>query len=367
MIGRHWTELDTPRLVVDADRLEVNIAHFHDGISRGVGLRSHIKTHKSVDIALMQVSQGAVGIAAAKTSEAVPFVDAGITDVVIAYPIFGDLKWRRAAELARRCDRFVVHAENPQAVDGLSNAAVDAEAEIGIRVEIDSGFHRTGVDATGAIELASLISDRAGVYFDGVTTHRSIFFPGSEGRDLDELGEEEGRFIVDVADEIRAAGITVDHVVAGSTPTASSVSSIDGMTEVCAGTYVFYDAGMVARGAADLDSLALSIPATVVVAHEGREIYTIDAGAKTLTKDQYPGSGEVRYGVGLDRPDDVVVGVTDEHGIVATRDSLPNLGEVIRFFPIHVCPTVNLADELLLSREGVVESILPVSARGRNT
>lgn len=365
MTGQPIESLDTPRLLVDADRLERNIRTFHDSIPAAVHIRPHVKTHKSVDIARLQMEAGAIGVAAAKVSEAAVFVDAGIRDVTIAYPIFGLHKWQRVAALAAACDRLVVHVENAAAVAGLSAAATAAGTEIGVRIEIDSGFHRSGVDSKGAVDLATVISAAPGLYLDGITSHRSMFFPDAGGRDPYELGVEEGELMVRIAEDLRAVGVVVQNVVAGSTPTGPGVATVEGVTEICAGTYVFYDAGMAALGVVDSDRVSLSVAATVVVAHEKAATYTVDAGAKTFTKDRYPGQNAGTFGVGLDRPD-TLVAVTDEHGIVATDGPMPGLGEVLRFYPMHVCPTVNLADELVVVRDGIVEECWPVSARGAN-
>lgn len=362
-VGMTWTSVDTPYLAIDLQRLDENIQHFHSSIKAPVQLRSHIKTHKSPQVAKRQLAAGACGIAAAKISEAAVFVDAGCDDVVIAYPIFGASKWRAAAELASRCERFVVHVENAPAIVGLSEAAGDADTKIGVRIEIDSGFHRTGVDLGGAKELAKLVESLPNLYFDGITTHRSAFFPGAVGRDPYQLGVEEGQFMVEIADELRRAGHDVANVAAGSTPTAAGVASVEGITEVCAGTYVLNDAGMAAIGVVDPSSIAISVVATVVVAHKDHATYTVDAGAKTFTKDRYPGQETAGFGVRTDR-NDRVVSVTDEHGIVASSGDQPDLGEVLGFYPMHACPTVNAANELFAVREGQVVDVWPVAARG---
>lgn len=355
--------LDTPRLLVDATRMEHNISRFHEAVrGNGVDLRSHVKTHKTPEIAQRQVAAGAVGIAAAKVSEAEVFVDAGIGDVVVAYPVFGEEKWRRLAELAKRC-RLTVHAENVPAIEGLSRAAREADAEIHVRIELDTGFHRSGVDVDGAMALARKVAD-SGLKFDGITSHRSIFFPGHAGRPAEELATEEGAIMVAAADRIRAEGIAVRTVAAGSTPTSVPLSAVDGVTEVCAGTYVFYDAGMADLGVAAPDDIAISIPCTVVSRQSARR-YTVDGGAKTFTKDTYPGKGGDIFGRAVGRPD-VIVALTDEHGIVETSAQPPAVGDIVAFHPMHVCPVVNLADELIVTRMGKVEAVWTVAARGRN-
>ena len=315
-------------------------------------------------IAQLQVEEGAVGIAAAKVTEAEVFADHGIEDIVVAYPVFGEPKWQKMAKLAQRC-RLTAHAENPKAVEGLSRAATEQGVHMGVRVELDTGLHRTGVSTDEAVDLASLIEKSSGIFFDGLTSHRSIFFAGATGRDREELAYEEGEIMVRAAETLRSRGIEVPNVVAGSTPTAEVLAGVDGITEVCAGTYAFYDAGMADLGVASYDDIALSI-STSVVSHMGSDRYTVDGGAKTFTKDTYPGSGPPIHGRAVGR-DAVVVAVTDEHGVVETRSgSLPPHGDLVYFYPMHVCPVVNLADELIVTRQGEIEDVWTVRARGTN-
>lgn len=362
--GQHWTEVDTPRLLVDLDQVQSNIRTFHDRVAAGGALlRSHIKTHKTPRIARLQLDMGATGIATAKTSEAEVFVDHGFRDVVIAYPVFGRQKWERMAALADRC-RLTAHVENPEAVRGLSAAATKAGTTVQIRVEIDTGFHRTGVNAEAATELARLVRKLPGLEFDGITSHRSIFFPDADDAPPDTLGHDEGRLMVAIADGIRDAGLEVRSVVAGSTPTGPPLADVEGVTEVCAGTYVFYDAGMADLGINAHHDIALSVSATVV-ASPLTDRYTIDGGAKTFSKDTYPGTEPGVLGRSADRRGDTIVGLTDEHGIVAS-DQPADLGAVHRFFPMHVCPMVNLADELVMIRDEHVVDVWPVRARGKN-
>jgi D-serine deaminase-like pyridoxal phosphate-dependent protein len=363
-IGRAWSELDTPRLLIDEERLAQNIERFQREIANhGVALRSHIKTHKIPEIARLQVEAGAVGIAAAKVSEAEVFVDAGIRDVVIAYPVFGDHKWRRMARLARHA-RVTCHVENAAAISGLAVAARAEAVTLHVRIELDLGLHRSGVSPEEAVELANVVLSHESLHFDGVTAHRSIVFDGAAGRDISELSAEEGRLIVAGAEVLRRAGIEVPNVVAGSTPTAAGVAGVPGITEVVAGTYVFYDRGMAERGVCSQDDIALSIAATVVsCSRPGR--YTVDAGSKTFTKDTYPGGTATRYGAHEDGGD-MVVGLSEEHGIVATDAQLPPIGAVRRFHPMHVCPVLNLADDVAVLRDGAIVDVWRVAARGMN-
>lgn len=355
--------LDTPAVLIDLDRVDLNLAAMQTAVSAaGADLRVHVKTHKTPLLADRQLAAGAVGITAAKVSEAAVFVAAGIEDVVVGYPVYGQQKWDRAARLAHNA-RLTVHVENESAVDGWSAAARTAGVNLGVRVEINTGFDRCGVRPADAVRLAQKVTDAPHLTLDGLTTHRSAFFAASGGRPLDDLGTEEGQLMVDVAESVRARGIEVKTVAGGSTPTAVSFARVDGTTEACAGTYIFYDAGMYETGACAWDQIAVSMYCTVVSV-DGRRV-TVDGGSKTFCKDGYsPRPTAFGRAVGGTA---YLAAVTEEHGMVylGQDDPVPAVGDKLSFHPMHACPAINLTDTLLGVRGGVVEEVFTVAARGR--
>lgn len=371
-LGRPAAELPTPCLVVDIPRLDANIRRWQEAVGgRGKRFRPHIKTHKSPEIARRQLDAGAAGIAVAKVAEAEVFAVRGFDDIVVAYPVFGDEKWERLARLAGRV-ALGVNADSAEALRGLSAAAERAGSRILVHVDVDSGFHRGGVDAAdiGAVEdLARLALDLPGLDFEGVTTHRGMFFDGAEAMSLDEAGRDEGRLIAGVADALRGRGIEVRQVSAGGTMSGLGVAAAAGVTEVRAGTYVFNDLMQLDFGSATVEQLALSIHCTVASARTPGSV-TIDAGSKTFSGDRgvVGGSGDsppgIARGVGLDV---VLERITEEHGVVRVNDENVRLGQRLAFTPTHVCTTVNLSDELFGVRDGIVEEVWPVRARGKRT
>ena len=178
-LGTPVADLDTPALLVDLARMEANIARWQHAVSQhGIRFRPHIKTHKVPEIAALQLTAGATGIAVAKVSEAEIFAAHGCTDIVIAYPVVGESKWRRIAALARQA-AITVNIDSEHAASGLSRAAAAADVTIGAQIEIDTGFHRCGFapdDLAGVLSLSSTVGTLPGLRFDGVTTHRGVFF-----------------------------------------------------------------------------------------------------------------------------------------------------------------------------------------------
>ena len=367
--GMTLAEVPTPALIVDLDRMEANIAAWQAVADRnGVALRPHIKTHKTPEIAAQQLAAGACGIASAKPTEAEVFAAAGCDDVVIAYPTVGEDKWARLARIAADA-RLTVNVDSEHQARGLSAAAVAAGVEMRVQIEIDSGLHRVGLDPGDYAAIrtfARAIDALPAIELDGVTTHRGKFGERLGRMTNAEAGHEEGSILVGLAEHLRADGHSAPNVTAGGSVTGTGVAEVDGVTEVRAGTYVFYDAMQVAAGSARPGDVALTILATVISTRRAGWT-TVDAGSKTFSGDRGvvdgaaapPGISEC---VDLDA---TVMRVTEEHGMVQLGDGASvEVGQKLRFMPYHVCTAVNLADQLVGVRGGVVETVWQIRARG---
>lgn len=360
-------DLDTPVTLIDLDRLEKNIREWQAHADKcGVRFRCHIKTHKIPEIARMQISAGARGIVCAKVSEAEPFAAAGIEDICIAYPVVGEMKWKRVAALAGRVRSLTVNCDSAEAARGLSKAATEAGVTVHVQIDIDSGLHRGGIpadDATAVERLASEINSLPGLHFAGITTYRSGSFPGAPGPK--DAGHAEGQLLVDVADRLRAKGIEVGEVTAGSTPTGKWVAEVPGVTEIRAGNYVFNDLMQLDHNIASEDQLSLSVLCTVASTNGAGRV-TIDGGTKTFSGDAGGiGSGRAAP-ASIARAADrriFVERLNEEHGMARTEEPV-KLGEKIRFYPYHACTCANLNDEIIGYRGDRVEVVWPVRARG---
>jgi D-serine deaminase-like pyridoxal phosphate-dependent protein len=364
--GMGIDELDTPVLLVDLDRMERNIVRWQElADGAGMRLRVHVKTHKVPAIARMQLAAGACGIICAKVSEAEVFVDGGCTDVVVAYPVFGGRKWERLAALARRA-RVGVNVDSSEAVAGVAAAAAAAGTTVEAYVDVDTGMHRGGLDSASLAEISSLcrtIAGTPGVELAGVTTHRQLAYDAPADTSADAAGRDEGATLVGVADAMRADGHEIRVVAAGGSVSGRGVTQAAGVTELRAGTYVFGDLMQVDNGVAGSDDLALTALCTVVsVTRPGGA--TVDGGVKTFSGDHVAADGTYARAAGRGV---VLERLSEEHGMARVGDDEVRLGERIRFHPVHVCTAVNLADELVGVRGGVVEVVWRVAARGRRT
>ncbi len=361
-------DLSTPVLLVDIDQLTANIRNWQTLIGRyDVALRPHVKTHKVPEIAQLQLAAGAPGITVAKLAEAEVFVGHGVRDIFVAYPIIGPDKWARAAQLAQQI-KLIVGVDSAVGAHGLNAAAVAASSTINVRVEIDTGLNRAGIPADQALDLCRLVQSLPGLMLDGLFTFRGAGFATANGRSAEALGLEEGQIMVDLADELRSHGITINSISVGSTPTARYAARIKGITEVRPGTYVFSDYITAEKGYVPYEEIALSILCTVV-SKPAPDKFTIDGGSKTFCGDvPYMRVGVKGYAkaVGMEA---YLVSMSEEHGVVQLEDPTitVNIGDRIAFHPIHVCTTVNLSDELIGIRNGQVEKTWPILARGKRT
>ena len=362
------SDIPTPALVVDKTILTANIARWQQHADAcGVGLRPHIKTHKSIEIATMQRAAGACGITAAKLSEAEIFVDAGFNDVFVAYPIVGRAKAAHAAQLALRC-RLIVGVESAITIADLSAAAGAAGATIYVRIEVESGLQRCGAPPQHVASLARLVAAAPGLVLDGIFTYRGAWFAGAGGRSPAELGRAEGELMVALAQDLRAAGIPINSVSVGSTPTGWAAAGVSGVTEIRPGTYVFGDMMQrKAESASDAD-LALQIHCTVI-SRPSATTATIDGGSKTFAGDiNYERAGLPGYAV-VSGANGALVRMSEEHGVIAFAEptDIP-VGARLALCPIHVCTTVNLSDIAYLCDSSTNEcSPFQIVARGKRT
>ncbi len=373
-VGDRVDDLDTPLILADLDRMERNIADWQSWMDdHGVKFRVHIKTHKVPEIALLQVAAGARGICCAKISEAEPFAAVGIDDIAIAYPVLGEQKWARIAELAATGVRMTANTDSETGVRQASDAGAAAGVALHLQIDVDSGMHRGGIamDDVDRIEaLARTIGTLPGVDFDGLTTHRSYFFEGKGTRQ--EEGHTEGQLLVDIAEELRGRGLEVREVNAGGSFTGKYVAEVPGITESRAGTYVFYDVMHVNEGSCTEDQLALTALCRIA-SKWGEGGITIDGGSKTFSGDR----GVVGAGNAQEAPPAMTFSsdhrvtierFTEEHGMGRVEGGgTVELGDRFRFYPFHACTCCNLTNEIIGVRGDRVETIWKVAARGLRT
>ncbi|MEJ1158323.1 alanine racemase [Prosthecomicrobium sp. N25] len=346
----------TPALVVDMDVVERNIGRVQALCdAKRVANRPHVKTHKCVELARLQVRSGARGITCQKLGEAEVMADGGLSDILISYNILGEEKTERLGALLARTD-VTVAADNPVTVAGLVRAGEIAGRPLPVVVECDTGRERAGVVSPGeAVALARDIAARPALEFAGL-----MLYPPE-----DRLAETQ-RFLDETVEGLAAHGLAPRIVSTGGTPNLLTLGTLRGVTEHRAGTSIFNDRMMMAVGWAGLEDCALTV-LTTVVSRAAPERGILDAGSKVFTSDT--GWGLDGYGQLIEYPAARLARFSEEHGMLdlARSNERPVVGEIVQVIPNHVCVTVNVVGEMVLVRGGEIVGSVAAEARGRLT
>lgn len=370
------SDLRTPAILVDDARVERNLQAMQSAASaRGVRLRPHAKTHKSVVMARRQIAAGAAGICCAKLGEAEVFAAAGVDDIRLPYPLNPVNADRVVALLDRTRLSFIV--DHPDVARGWSEAMTRAGREVDVLVKVDVGFHRCGIDpaSEGAAAMVVDVARLPGLRLRGLLSHAGHGYSAKSDEELASIARTEARTLGDLAARVRERGVAIEEISVGATPTARHSLGEPGITEMRPGNYIYFDRTQVALGAATWNDCALTVLARVVTRPAPDRI-VLDCGSKTLSNDVARGWGETPgYGVvlrGLDDPAPdpalAIERLSEEHATVKITGHSPLApGDLVRVLPNHSCVVSNLVDAVWLVRpDGAVEA-LDVSARGRIT
>ncbi|SOH94699.1 3-hydroxy-D-aspartate aldolase [Monaibacterium marinum] len=365
--GMDEADIQTPCLILDLDALETNIKKMGDYVrAHNMRLRVHCKMHKSVDIAkLQQTLGGAVGVCCQKVSEAEVFARGGITDILITNEVTDPLKIDRLARMPKLGARILCCVDDPENVAALSAAAVKHGTQIEALVEIDCGANRCGVEtAQEVVEIAQLIDAAEGLKFAGIQAYQGAMQHIDLYDDRRAAVDSAVTQVTEAVDALRAHGLECDIVGGGGTGSYQFESESGVYNELQCGSYAFMDADygrILDKSGHRIDygewRNALFI-LTSVMSHTKVDQAVVDAGLKVQSLD----SGlPIIFG----RNDVEYLNCSDEHGEVADPRGALKINDKLRLVPGHCDPTCNLHDWYVGVRKGKVESLWPVSARGK--
>jgi D-serine deaminase-like pyridoxal phosphate-dependent protein len=363
-VGMPLEEVDTPALIIELDAFESNLTRMAEAArAAGVRLRPHAKTHKCAIIALRQMALGAVGVCCQKVSEAEALVQGGVRDVLVTNEIVGARKLAHLAALAKEAT-VAVCVDDAGNVDALDAAAARAGVTLDVLVEIDVGAHRCGIaPGAPALELAKRVDAAGALRFAGLQAYQGS---AQHVRDHDER-----RAAIDAAVEAARStvallaehGLECRSVTGAGTGTYPFEAGSGIYNELQAGSYIFMDADYAknhGEGGGPFDAFqhSLFVYTTVMSTPEpGRAV--VDAGLKASSVDSgFPSVFEM--------PDIRFGGASDEHGKLAWDGARARfaLGEKLKLVPGHCDPTVNLYDWYVCVRDGRVQALWPIVARG---
>jgi D-serine deaminase-like pyridoxal phosphate-dependent protein len=367
-------ELRTPAAVVDLDVLERNAARMAARASRlGVRLRPHVKTHKTLEAARIQVQGHFGGIAVSTLAEAAFFAAGGFRDITYAVPIT-PAKLADAVDLAARLDCLSLLVDHPEVAAALEAFAHERGVRISLFLKVDCGAHRAGVDPQReeSVALAGRLAASPHLGFRGILTHAGQAYRCHDGNEIRSVAAHERDVMVAFTARMRAGGIQVEEVSIGSTPTVGVAEDLTGITEVRPGNYVFFDAFQAAIGSCSLADVAFTVLVRVIGRYPERHELLVDGGALAFSKDPGPvhidpgcGFGVVLTAAGERLPGWRVVSLSQEHGVLRSAASLaPHafpIDSLLRIIPNHSCLAAALFDRYAVIRGGkVVDEWHPV-------
>ena len=362
--------VDTPSLVIDLDILQRNIAEMAAyASSRGIGLAPHAKTHRTPQIARLQVDAGAEALCIAKLGEAEIFQEAGFDSFVMAYPIVGHTKLDRARRLMESASILLSVDSNEGAAALAANMhAAGATAEV--LVIVDTGYERCGVSPADAPEFATYVAGLDGIRLRGLITHEGHAYaaPGDDGIRNESVAA--GAAMAAAARAIRERGIDIDVISVGSSATARLTTSVEGITQVRPGIYACNDYGQVLRGVVGMDRCAARVAATVV-SHIAPDRAIVDAGSKALSQDRLgihvPGAPGV-HGLVVDLPGWELFQLSEEHGWLRwIGDGSPteiSIGQRCQILPNHICSVFHVLGQSEIVQGGAHVATWQATARG---
>jgi D-serine deaminase-like pyridoxal phosphate-dependent protein len=366
------TDIETPALVLDRNVLDRNLARMREHLTQlRVRLRPHVKTAKSMEVVRRAVHGQAGGITVSTLKEAEHFFSHGIADILYAVSIAPN-KVEHVADLRRRGADVTVVLDNVQAAEMLARKAEALGVQVPALIEIDSDGHRSGIRPgdSALIDVGARLHGRAGVQLRGVMTHAGASYNCTSVEAIRDMAERERNAVVTCASALAAAGLPCPIVSVGSTPTATYAERMDGVTEVRAGVYMFFDLVMAGLGVCTIDDIALSVLTSVIGHQPDRNWIITDSGWMALSRDRGTSKQRVDQGYGVvcdlaGRPiDDLIVADTSqEHGIVTRRsggavdlERFP-VGTLLRVLPNHACATAAQHDRYhVIAGEPVVEA-----------
>lgn len=343
--------IKTPSLVLDYDRLKHNAEAMSERLNRlGASLRPHVKTHKCIEVARLQVAGHRGGITVSTLAEARAFAAAGFRDITYAVPIEPG-KFAAALELAKDCERLSLITDDLETARRLDDYARGENRVVDLWLKVDCGYHRCGVEpqSDAALLIPRFITEARSLRFAGILTHAGHSYHARSKEELLGIARHERDLMTDFAGRLRASGLDVPHISIGSTPTITHVDHLEGVDEARPGNYILFDAFQATLGSCRFADCALTVLAAVVHLDRSRRKIVIDAGSIALSKDRGPIEFDPACGYGrvLDlEGNDLslrVVGLSQEHGeIIAADDSLLDklkVGTRLRVLANHSCLT----------------------------
>lgn len=363
------SQLDTPCLVIDKHKLVSNLelmrAH---GLKNKINIRPHVKTHKCTELAKLQIEYGAIGISAAKLSEAEGLIHKGIRSILITSPIVTSEKINRLMACVQQAPDTIIVVDNEKNLYDLNEAAKALSSPINVLVDIDPGIGRTGVRPDYALNFALKISEYSSLNLVGIQCYAGNLQHISSYEERKNLSLNIMRNACNIAQRFRDHGLNCSII----TGTGTGTYDIDieaSVTEIQPGSYTVMDVEYSAIGSKENNHCfhtfkpAMTLLTTVISSNRSEHV-TVDAGTKSIYVDKRHqpiiiSHEGLEYNWG---------GFGDEHGKITALNNarLPTNGDVIELIVPHCDPTINLFDKFYIVENDTVIDIWGIDLRGKS-
>ncbi len=347
--------MQTPYIFLNYQKLIKNIKDMANLAKEvNIDMRPHCKSHKTVEIAKLQIKFGASGITTSTLKEVEMLIEGGIDSITLAYPLIGKAKIDRYLNFKKDLDLRTIVLDYEHAK--YLNKYFSKDNPLIAYLKVDCGFKRLGVKPEEVAEVVKAINNLENIVLIGLLTHGGQSYSGKST-------------LSNIAN-LEAAAVTSHNlksliVSCGSTPTAKELLKIKGVDEIRPGNYVFYDNTMIKLGVCNVDDCALYIKSTIIAIYS--DYMVIDAGSKSLSSDKGVHGNSTIEGFGLILEDSnlIIDRLSEEHGIIiGHKHSDFKVGDVLTIIPNHACTAINLFDEINVFNDDNLIDIYKVKGRG---
>jgi D-serine deaminase-like pyridoxal phosphate-dependent protein len=362
-------DLQTPAILVDLDRLEHNIKKYQALCNKNnKQLWPMVKTHKSIEIVKMQQEAGAAGFLCGTLDECEAICNAGIQNIMYAYPVASNASIKRIVELSKKCN-FFIRLDNLEGAKKINALAGSAKTKINYTIIIDSGLNRFGVQPDNVVPFAKSLQGLKSLVFKGISTHPGHVYSATKPEDIPKYVTDEKIAIKKAVIALKAAGYKLELITSGATPTFTGSLTDENINVLHPGNYVFNDNFQLSTKIAQATECALSV-FTTIISNPCQERFICDAGAKCLGLDQGAhGNTSIKgYGYIKEHPEITISSLSEEVGKLHIEgNSKLKVGDRIEIIPNHACSAANLTSYLIGCRGNRVEKTIQINMRGNST
>ena len=362
-------KLQTPAILLDLDSMEQNLRRYCDAAKAAKKqIWPMVKTHKSSELAHMQAACGCTGFLCGTLDEAEALADAGLDNIMYAYPAATEVSVRRIIALMQKCN-FILRIDDPDAAAAIHRAAETAGVTVPYTIIVDSGLHRFGVLPEKVVAFAEEMKRFPALIFKGISTHPGHVYGCTRPEDIPSYSQDECSSMAAAANLLRGAGYEPEIISSGSTPTFFPSLDDANIQIYHPGNYIFNDAIQLSTNTATMQDCALTVLASVI-SHPRDDLFICDAGAKCLGLDQGAhGNGSVKgFGIVKGHPELTVYSLSEEVGKLHVEGPTDlKVGDKIQIIPNHACSTANLTQYYIATRGNYAERLIQVDVRGNST